>query len=244
MKHITPQDIERWLRFPESLGRNDYIYIREQLGLRKDLQEVKAWYADFYDLLDDLNRPLHLRLTHEHKEQSDYPFYTLAAKSVQTKAKAFKTVATFVDERNKTLVRVLKNQVEQLYELHAISTFIKSTDRLMIQLQPSELLFFTQAGGKLKRITSRALNTLDWSLEQLFLSFPVQVFSLDQHTSAIKEADFELLVEGDRCTLSWSQSRVSHVLVEHQNGEEYYTIRARSLSLEMPRLPSTLYLYA
>jgi len=127
LKTISEEDIERFVRFPDTLTEDERNRIQSAIADNKELRQLADWFAGFYEELDALaptasrNTLIPLRPIGKGQAGSGAKSpLVLAAMSSSPKVGRVETVATLASEEDQTVARVLRNRKEREYKIHLI----------------------------------------------------------------------------------------------------------------------------
>lgn len=209
--------LERYIRFPETLSPDERNEAQSLILHDKGVKKYVHWLQTFYKEYDVLKRPIVFELEYKSFELSGGGAFILSAMTESIQQQTLTTIATFYSSDETALIRVLKENESNTYQIHAISNFITVNDRLILGFKNTGLDMITEPGGKLRDIPAHYFNEIDWKSTRIVVRPPIGEYkscgSVNSESLSLLEHS-ELLIKGSECTFSVDDERISRVLVE------------------------------
>lgn len=188
MKTISEEEIERFVRFPDTLSDEEAERIQSAIAEDKELRQLADWFADFYHELDALALPVSqntlIPLRPIGKEQAgsgaNSPL-VLAAMSSSPKAGPMETVATLASEEDQTVARILRNREEREYKIHLIRSEQPTDDEQTIfTIEDLNMDLVLDHSRHLAVEGSARLDELDWEQSTFNLRTPLGKYEIGE----------------------------------------------------------------
>lgn len=225
MKVIESQ-IEQLVRFPERLSLQQKKGITRAIRNDPILQEIYEWYRVYYAEFDAIKPALNLVLRQFESSRVYEEPYVLAAKSIERSTWTLESMATFALEEEDTILRVLRNNHKNSYELHLISPRIQAMDRVLLQIGDEAPLLVSEPGGQFAPLKYDWLHEISWKKISVRLFLPThQVFvgnlPFEKEGWHIRRSEEQLIIQhqqlaikqimvdwGEDCSFATSQGDV------------------------------------
>lgn len=241
MNKITDINIERYVRFPEELSKEDQIAIKTHLSTNAEANAIAKWFRSFYSELDQLNRPSELRLPYQKPTVGWKGPMVLAADSNNDQNAGLVTKATYSSKEEGTLIRVLEQSSDHTFQIHVLSKYMKEDDRVLIHLESKKMDFITDKGGILRNIDSELLTDLDLKNTSMVLQFPSSVcaYQVENKQDPFTVCtDCTLKLEGDIVHLSTTSLSIKKILLEQSDLSELIYLEDRQVAFKVNPLES------
>jgi hypothetical protein len=175
-------EIEMYVRFPDELSAAEKKEIEEEINRDESLRLLAQWFREFYQKSDSIpaqttsirHRPSAIELTSmpARRKKTTHRF-VLAAQTVASGKKTFRTINTFISEEHQTLIRILKDESKQTVSIHVISRYLDKDDVLLVKMPNEKSHYLIQNRGKLEFPYRKGFREKAGDWDQCTLSFPV-----------------------------------------------------------------------
>ena len=247
MDKITEIQIERYIRFPNTLTAEEFRIIKLYLAENEEARSIAIWFQQFYSEFDQLSRPSIVTLDYyKPKAQNGGPL-VLAADSGPDNSMELVTRATFLAEQEGTLVRILEDKRNQKYQIHVLSKFLNEDERVLINIDQQSLEIVTDRGGKIKNIEEPVMSDINWKSASVVLRLPSSTCSFDPQNTSLP------FTVCDECTLNWigndvyfstTEASITRVLIDQEGHTELIYLEQQEITFKAdPTKPFMLYLY-
>lgn len=194
MSDITEQDIEQFIRFPETLSKQKYVAVEKAMDSSEELRELAAFFKDYDSIFSKLNAPkdrkniIALALFQPEPEKPYANQLLLAAQSKQKSAQ-LKTVTTLASDEDETLVKVLYSRPDNEYQIRVLSNCI-TDEPCILSLQDVSTDLIISDEGKLTFTPDFEIEEYDWEQAAFALRVPVASFNCSANKLTEKEQTY------------------------------------------------------
>jgi hypothetical protein len=246
-QHYTEIEIEKLTSDTTEGKSQDISNTDEHLKTCLSCKQKYEFFQKFYtNLKDELNKPVDDRVTElinslsssniiylkPYSAQPDFSklgvgvnSYVLAAQSMNEEIVRYKSTATFAAEHENTLVKIIDDKTEKIYQLFVLSENDKHRNNVLVGIaepDKDKLLFPTNNNGIVHFPYS---SPIDWKNTTLILMTPSEIVSFEDLEKRSGEMlkgiiKFDLKKVDENLVLSFTQgSRVipHHILAVHED---------------------------
>jgi hypothetical protein len=155
---VTENQIETFIRYPESLTDEKKRVIRKQINVDPEAGDYYRWFKSFYcafEVLSTKEKPEEKTeatitlIPLEKDAGSERSLFVLAAQSSETNGAAIETVRTFASEEHRMILRALHYKNKNEVRIHVLSEQIEKDDVVLFDIPEKNFLLVTSPGGKL-----------------------------------------------------------------------------------------------
>lgn len=183
MKKIKEEDIERYVRFPGSLSREEYAHIQQAIEDSPELAQLCHWFASYYRQVNRLSgaSSREIPLFYCSSADKESRIVVLSAMSPETKSShELHTLATFASEKEQMIVRFLQESGTDRFKLHLIRNTDPTEHELsMICMPQYDINLLVDATRHLDFESFGDFELINWQDVQLALRLPTGHVSLD-----------------------------------------------------------------
>jgi len=187
MSDITEQQIERFIRYPEELSRQEREQVQSALNRSEELQELADFFRSYYEELDRLsqqkrakrNPVVELEPLEITPGSIATPHLKLAAMSEAPTSGELQTVVTLASEPEETVIRILENESSGEYQVHAISNKIKAGEFPLLSIDEYNMDLVIDDCGHLVFEPDQSIRESNWKTLGTFLRLPIDNKTVD-----------------------------------------------------------------
>lgn len=203
MKHITEEHIEKFVRYPELLSKDEKNAIKEVIGQSRELRQLAQWFEDFYADLDELDRKhgdhvVSLQpIDYKSAQGSPHNQLIFAAKSdVKQEEGLLETLATFASEEQQIIVRILRDNGKEQYQIHLLYEEEPNENEMnILTLIDRDIDFIIDSSRHVSFPLDEQWEDIDWQKVSLSLRKPLTYRKISKEYLSDDCLDL-LLIEG------------------------------------------------
>jgi hypothetical protein len=182
VNRITEQDIEQYIRFPESQSDHKRTAVEKALEASSELQEIAAFFREYdsiFSQLDSSSLKKHVILLTHHasRRAADSSNRLLLAAQTNQDTPVYRTIATLTSEEDETLVKVFDAETDAEYHVQVISNLLDDNEPCILSLPTIGTDLIIGKGGKLTFTPDFDIEEYNWEHSGFALRIPAEKIS-------------------------------------------------------------------
>lgn len=234
MNYPKEEILEKYLRYPEKMSREELDYAEGSLKLSTECRKIYSWLKSYYTELDQLKLQQALPVKLFRKDVAGIPRekIVLAADQEGVHHQKLSAISTLISKESNFVLRVLSDSVQNSLQIHLIPSQNTTDKPYLINFGKGQTAFITDKYGKVNGISvsrypelAQAEAIVQAPLYSFSVSFSDEVRSFKKY---VISGELSIQLSGDSLRVQGAPSDqddvklYSYLLIRQGNSENLY----------------------